>query len=235
MKLPKHLLIQIIGFWGMILIDLNISCCWAASPSLTEIHITLLGQPCLLQGPVDEATLKEVHAVGPAQLYPNISSPDDPEALTDIRKTLKRIENLIRPKTIPAENLKKPKTIPESLIPYLSKVEKRLLAQKAFLEALNNGPSTKQIDLLEAVGKKYLETNQKKFDEIIKIIKNSNKNIKSKQIKNIKINPELISDLFDAYSNGITPDPEEDFHRAISKMKVQYTCSFEENEEIDGE
>ena len=41
---------------------------------------------------------------------------------------------------------------------------------------------------------------------------------------------ELTDQLYDLYNEGIEADPEEEFHRAIQRMNVQYTCSFEENE-----
>jgi hypothetical protein len=41
--------------------------------------------------------------------------------------------------------------------------------------------------------------------------------------------------LFEIFNEGIEADPEEEFHRAIQRMGVQYACSFETTGDDSGE
>ncbi len=43
--------------------------------------------------------------------------------------------------------------------------------------------------------------------------------------------PATQESLLEAFNDSIEPDPEEEFHRAIQRLGVQYTCSFEESED----
>jgi hypothetical protein len=100
-------------------------------------------------------------------------------------------------------------SIPSVLDRYRERLVKRFEAQLAVLEALENFRKTHKPSALQAVGKKYLSgKKQKEFEAQLK-----------------KIDADL---LFDTFSDGIEADPEDEFHRAIHKINVQYTCSFEE-------
>ena len=44
---------------------------------------------------------------------------------------------------------------------------------------------------------------------------------------------DLVVRLLDYYDGCIEPDPEEEFHRAVKLLGVQYVCSFEESDEAD--
>ena len=54
---------------SLLLVFVPVSGRASAAPS-TEIRVSLFGQPCTLQGPVDERTLKLIHSLSPEQLYP---------------------------------------------------------------------------------------------------------------------------------------------------------------------
>lgn len=188
---------------------------WAiiAGPQ-TKIHVRLLGQPCLLQGPFDELTLKTIHSIGPAQIYPTLSTTDLNSSLDEAQKSL--------------EKIKRVNSIPSLLDRYRDKLGKRLEAQIAFFEGLNLIKTThKSVHFLET-GKKHLKNNDfRQFEILLKKIDSPGKGTLPIQ--------ELMEQIFDLYNESIEPDPEAEFHRAIKKINVEYMCSFEESEENSGD
>jgi hypothetical protein len=48
--------------------------------------------------------------------------------------------------------------------------------------------------------------------------------------KKAALTSEALESLFEAYNDCIEAEPEEDFHRAIQKMGIQYSCAFDEKE-----
>ena len=69
------------------------------------------------------------------------------------------------------------------------------------------------------MGSHLTDANRKNFEELA---------------KRFEKNEIGVAQLLEAYSPGIEPDPEEEFHRAIHRINVKYQCTFEENEG-DGE
>lgn len=204
---------------------------WAKASPQTEIHVTLLGQPCLLQGPFDEATLKAVHVIGPAQIYPNLSPNDALSSSEQARKALEKIRRVT--------------SLPSLLDRYREKLGKRLDAQMIFLENLESiaekGPKAvskqakpgqvpSQVDgiqkLLKSVKSRIQASSLQKLENLLK---------KLKTLKNSAQYRDQVEQVFDFYNDSIEPDPEEEFHRAIKKLNIQYTCSFEENDDLSGE
>jgi len=184
----------------------------------TGIHITLLGQPCLLQGPLDEATLRAIHAIGPAQIYPEISTEDFKSSKEQIRKALKKLHAGT--------------TIPSLLDRYRDKLKKRLEAQVAFFEDFEVAQKKNDPQLLMKSLKRYLKSSDlQQFEKILKKLGAAPKS----SSPNSSQNRETIDQAYDFYNDSIEPDPEEEFHRAIKKLDVQYTCSFEENDDLNGE
>jgi hypothetical protein len=184
---------------------------WAITTRMTEIHVSLFGQPCLLEGPLDERGLKTIHSLSPEQLYPARTSFPTSEPT---RRALEKTRSLT--------------AIPVVLDRYRERLTKRLEAQLAFMETLESFSKTRKSPPVRAVGKKYLtgkhwrefETQLKKTEAMREV--------------NSERGRDALDQLLDAFNDGIEPDPEEEFHRAIHRMNVQYTCSFEESSEGKG-
>jgi len=173
-----------------------------------EIRVTLFGQPCSLRGPVDERMLKIIHLLSPEQLYPERDSP-----LTSgpTRKAL--------------DKLRAATGAPSGLDRYRERATKRLEAQLAFIESIESiekpEKEHKIASLLET-GKSHLTgSHLKDFEAAVK---------KAEAAKTLS-RRDTIDSLFDTYSDGIEADPEEEFHRAIQRLNVQYVCLFEGNGE----
>ncbi len=183
---------------------------WAKSASSTEIHVNLLGQSCLLKGPFDESTLKTIHSVGPAQIYPNFSSVDSPTTKGQTQKALEQLRNI--------------NNLPSLLDRYKEKLGKRLGAQAEFFSGLQILLNDQDPTELNKAAKKYLKSSdQRAFENGVKKLQT---NIKSPAQRK-----EFSEQLFDLFNESIEKDPEEDFHRAIKKLNIQYICSFEESDD----
>lgn len=179
-----------------------------AAPNRQQLKVSLFGQPCLLQGPVDEKTLKVIHSLSPEQLYP---SQEGALSAAPSRKTL--------------EKLKAVTGAPAGLDRYRERLTKRLEAQIAFLSAVENLRKDQKAAPLIAVVKANTSSRRaKEFEAAVKKAEASKSLAKS----------ETLDALFDSYNEGIESDPEEEFHRAIQRMGVQYACSFEEHGDGDG-
>jgi hypothetical protein len=199
---------------------------------LKQVKVVLLGQPCLLQGPYPEEVLLNVHSIGPAQLYSNLSIESSgnfsqesydksyKDTLQNLKKSLQKIRSNIH--------------FPNDLDPYREKLGKRFEAQIAFFEAVvessNKGPHQKSFtESLSKTAKQYLRAGSiDKFNSLFKKIENTHKNgtLLGKILPKTLI--EMTSELFDFYNDNIEPDPESEFHRAVKKMHIEYRCSFEE-------
>jgi hypothetical protein len=111
---------------------------------------------------------------------------------------------------------------------YRDKLSNRFKAQLAFLNAMEEYKNTHQPASLQKVGKEYLTP--KGFRSFLTPLK---------KLETAKKNPsqerETLEQIFDTYNEEIEPDPESEFHRAIKKLNVQYTCSFEDSEESTGD
>ena len=99
--------------------------------------------------------------------------------------------------------------VPNVLDRYKERLKKRLEAQVDFFDSLDEFKQTGKAETLSAlVKRRVLPKSQKEFEAILR--KTPTK------------------DLFDPFNEVIEPDPEEDFHRGIQKIKVQYVCAFDE-------
>jgi hypothetical protein len=180
----------------------------------TEVRISLLGQPCSLQGPFEENILKLIHSVGPAQIYPILNFKNISSSLAQAKKSLEKIHSI--------------SGLPTSLDRYREKLKKRLGAQVAFMTALletqkNSKKSDQNSVLLKTVDDYLQDRDLKKFESILR---------KNHTLEKMgPLSPDTIEALFEYFNDSIEPDPEAEFHRAIKKLGVQYVCSFEENED----
>ena len=183
---------------------------WAKSPTQEmQISVNLLGQPCTLSGPFQSEQLKTIHAVGPAQLYPNLSPPNLPDAEKNARKAL--------------QILTQSKLLPTHFDRYQRSLSQRLRAQIEFLQALNE--SQKQLNPSPLI--KVLEAHVKMKNP--KLYEQSAKKLSHLNLK-IPTSSQIIEQIFEDFNEEIEPDPEQEFHRALKKLNIQYKCSFEESE-----
>lgn len=157
----------------------------------TEIRVSLFGQPCTLKGPVDERSLRQIHALSPEQIYP------EREPRLSGGPTRRSLEKLRAFQNVPA-----------ALDHYRERLIKRLEAQLVLLEALEGFRKNHKSAPIMDAAKTYLSPRRIKEFEVA--LKKAD-----------------IDQIFDTFSDGIEPDPEEEFHRAIHRMSIQYACSFE--------
>jgi hypothetical protein len=181
---------------------------WAAATRSATIHVSLFGQPCDLQGPVDEPTLKLIHSLSPEQLYP---PQDTPLSSEPTRRALDR--------------LKAATHVPAALDLYRERLSKRLEAQLAFLNGVDSYRKDHKLAALLAAGRAYLSGKRQRDFEA---------SLKKAEAARTLAGRGGFDPIFDSYNEGIEADPEEEFHRAIQRLKVQYACSFEEGGEGPG-
>jgi hypothetical protein len=188
---------------------------WATTSPHTETHVNLLGQPCLLEGPYDGATLRAIHAIGPAQLYPVLSVSEPGQSVEEAKQTLNKIRTTAN--------------LPSLLDRYRDKLGKRIEAQIAFLEVVPSAQKTKDLSTFIKVGKRAIRPpGLQQFEGLINKLKTAS-NAKGPKTNTVSYQ-ESVEQIFDLYNDKIEPDPEEEFHRAIKKLNIQYRCSFEDAE-----
>ncbi|MEK7396186.1 MAG: hypothetical protein AAB116_04560 [Candidatus Poribacteria bacterium] len=121
------------------------------------------------------------------------------------------------------KKLRAVKSLPPSLDRYKDRLAKRLEAQLSFFEGLATAKKPGKIPFLNAV-KPHIKGNSSAFTSAV------NKLVFSEASNN----QEKLDTVFELYNEIIEPDPEEDFHRAIKKLNVQYTCVFEDSSDDKG-
>ena len=182
----------------------------ASKAGATRISVTLFGQPCMLEGPLTQDALKAIHAVSPEEICSPFS----------VERTAEETRGAI-------EKLKAASGLPPSLDRYREKLTRRLKAELAFIDALPEAKKSKSATRLVDSTKEYvLASKRKEMETLSKSYATATPEAKRK---------ELVSQLYDFYSEAIDANPEDEFHRAIRTMNVQYTCSFEESDEGDSE
>jgi hypothetical protein len=176
-----------------------------------KISVTLFGQPCSLEGPLTQAQLKAIHSVSPEEICSPFSSERTPD---ETRKAIERLKGI--------------SGLPGSLDRYRDRLARRLNAELAFLESMQDAKKSKNAQSLVENTKDYILTpKRKEFDALAKAFVATEADSAKRK--------ELGSQLFDFYNDAIDASPEDEFHRAIRTMNVQYTCSFEESEEGESE
>jgi len=174
--------------------------CSVSSARAAEIKVVLFGQPCLLRGPIEIPQLKSIHEISPEQIF----SGQDGIAQSK-QQTLAILNHLI-----------KSPTVPNALDRYKERLKKRLEAQIDFFDTFDEYKHTGKIEnLMGLLSRRVLPKSQKQFEDMIKKV--SEKDVQVQEPK-----------IFESYLEMIEPYPEEDFHRGIQKIHVQYICSFDE-------
>lgn len=182
----------------------------SAGESTHSIRVTLFGQPCLLEGPTSEAVLKTIHSISPEQVYPTFE-PGGKSA--KVKAAL--------------EKLRAGKDVPNGLDLYREQLTKRLEAQTAFLKALEESQQQKKAEpLLMGTKVFFSEAKYKSFETAAKRLESG---LNASQRK------EVLEQLFNSFGETLPSDPEEEFHKAIHRMKVQYICSFEPSDSGEGD
>lgn len=177
----------------------------SAYASGVQFSATLFGNPCTLKGPakLGEAGLKLIHQMGPERI-------PLPSQLEETKKHLTA--------------LKKQTGTPAGLDRYKDLLIKRLSAQQAFFEGLALAKKNRKIDaLLQAVKPFQTADRAKRFEaQMAKMEKEKGAQFWSLLAKN-----EFQEDVTLVFADSVDPMPEEEFHKALTKMGVAYDCSFE--------
>ncbi len=99
--------------------------------------------------------------------------------------------------------------IPAPLDHYRERLSRRLSAQIEFIDAVDAAKKQKKPALID---------------------KAVSQNCKGSLKKKAALGSEQLEALFESYNDCIEAEPEEDFHRAIQRMGIQYSCAFDERE-----
>lgn len=182
---------------------LTIPATHAASPTKkNEVKVLLFGQPCLLQGPLDDETLRAIHSLSPEQIDSLASNQPSGDS---IRKSLQKLRS--------AQGL------PPVLDRYREKLLKRFEALLAFVDGWEAAKrSSKSSPLLKATQSLLNGKRVKDFQTLATKLDSPD-----------SAKTGLFDSLMEIYSEMIEPDPEEEFHRAIRRLDIQYACSFDDS------
>lgn len=165
-----------------------------AADARQKIPVTLFGQPCFLQGPLDPKILRSIHAVSPEQIV----TPFGPGRTRDQTKQS-------------IDKLDKTAGLPPLLDRYHERMGRQLRAQLAFLEGLDNARKTGKPDAIRTAAKPHLRPGRlKDFEGVV-----------------AKLPQTGAEPVFEAFADSTDSDAEEEFHRAIRKLNVQYNCNFD--------
>ena len=110
------------------------------------------------------------------------------------------------------EQIKKQPTLPTALDIYRDKLTKRLEAQLAFFQGWEVYKKSKDIGALTSALKSSLS--ERKLADVKALPK--------------KVPSGKLEDIADAFNEIADAPPEEDFHRAIERLGVRYSCTFED-------
>lgn len=168
----------------------------------TELPVQLFGSPCMLQGPVDEKTLRAIHAISPDQITPEVP-----------QRSSKGVTRAL-------DSVKKDKSPHPSLDRYRDKLIARLEGQAAFWRGYEGFLKNKNTAAWLALVKPFLRPGLEAR------VAASLRGLASANFKKPE-DQEKLHAAFDVVCDAIEPDPEEEFHRAIGKLKVQYRCSYD--------
>jgi len=134
-----------------------------------------------------------------------------PESLEQSRKSLQAARKIT--------------STPAALDRYRSQLVRRLEAQETFFEAYNNAKKSKRAQALFEDVKTFQSADRaRRFETAV------NKLLADKGWASISTD-----DVSTLYNDSLDVFPEEEFHRAIQKMGVRYVCSFESEDESEGE
>ncbi len=170
-----------------------------------EIKVSLFGQPCTMNGSFPKATLTLIHEISPEKI--------PPESSVDLMKK-------IRSKTILV------KSVPFPIEQYRDHLRKRLSAKIAFEEALIASKKSKGKDPKREIGS-FLK-NLKEHIPTLQYPTFETTTQKAFEENNFTWSTPFIESLRERYDGSIQPETEEEFHKAIRTVKIQYVCVFDD-------
>lgn len=180
----------------------------ACLPTVTQaaaVQVMLFGQPCQIQGPA---------GVADAQLSAiHQISPEQ----TPLSENTKNLQGSL-------EKLKAAQNIPAPLGSYLTRRAKAIEARMAFEDALQSARKTRSAEQFGQALQKHLHPRKQKA-----IIKQFEKALKAGN------SPHAWEQIRSDFAESSEADGEEEFHRAIRKLKIVYHCSYEESQPADAQ
>ncbi len=169
------------------------------------VQVMLFGQPCQIQGP---------QGVPESQLSAIHQISPEQTPLSENPKTLQAS----------LEKLKAAQGIPAALSNYIGQRSKAIEARIAFEEALQSARKTRNAEQFGSALQKYLHPRRQKA-----LVKQFEKALKAGN------SPHAWEQIRSEFAESSEADGEEDFHRAIRKLKVVYECSYEEAQPTDAQ
>ncbi len=133
-----------------------------------------------------------------------------PESITAVKQAL--------------ETLRKSAAVPHALDTYREQLQKRLASLLVFFEGVKDLKKSGKADSLLKNLKAHLS--EKRVKELEPL---------ARKLESRAPDPAASSQLHDLFLESLPTDPEEEFHRAIRQIRVNYLCSFEELGEEPGE
>ena len=183
-----------------------------AQAAEARVSVNLFGQPCMLHGPLDPKTLSALHSLSPEQLVPPFGA----------SRTIDQTKRAL-------DKLEKATGLPPGLERYRDKQSQQLKAQLAFLGGIEVARKANQAAPLIAAARPLIRPSRVKELEALaaKIPKGAPGAPSAAQ---------LTDQLCEFFNNATdSNDAEEEFHRAIRRLKVQYDCNYDEGGAADGE
>lgn len=173
------------------------------------VRVNLLGQPCLLRGPFEEKVLKSIHLIGPDQMYMELSVTDPESSGTRLSNALKKLQTI--------------KNLPPILDLYREHLKKRFTAQKAFFDSWKVAST----EALMKPAQLYLhgEKLHSYQNALMRLLDTQGKEAGRETSSDQK------DQLLEIFNEGIEPNPENEFHRSLRKLRVEYHCAFDEGPE----
>ncbi len=164
-----------------------------------QITVQLFQQPCWLKGPLDKKQLQQIHSITPGNIFPLESADKVLSSLKIVRSASK---------------------LPKPLESYRIQLQKHLEALEAFFKYSRMASVEKNPKIFNEGVKDYIRRNSKTIHQRSVLFKNNMRRKRRKQ---------FLAELLEIYQESITPNPESDFHRGLSQLKVRYNCEFDRN------
>jgi hypothetical protein len=170
----------------------------AGAASISEIKVTLFGSPCVLSGPYSSSTLQALHSISPERLPAQ-------QNLGQVRAALSTIKQV--------------RGLPPELESYRSRMARRLEAQFQFQDRLGEMKKTGNTAAFLAALQPHLVGPSAPLKTKLDSLKTAKA---PRQWGKAEV--DAVTEL---YEQSIEPYPEEEFHKAIDRIKVRYLCDFD--------
>ena len=176
----------------------------APSAQAGAVQVMLFGQPCQLQGP---ASVPESQLSAIHQISPE---------QTPLSENTKALQSSL-------DKLRAASNTPPALAHYVEQRSKSIEARLALENALQAARKARSPELFGSSLQKYLHPKRQKA-----LVKQFEKALKAGN------SPHAWDQIRADFAEVSESDGEEDFHRALRKLKVVYQCSFEDTQAGEG-